>query len=312
MRRRMCGLEKELLNILNPESSNLSEMDYYHVDVFSNKKYSGNGLTVFNAGDGLEKAVMQTLTQEMRQFESIFFYQRHANTFRAFIFTMSEELDFAGYPVLGLAATLHYLYSKEAVQSCWTIELNRRSVQIETTKKAGYYAAQMNQGRPEFGAILNGEQESAFLSYLNLSPDDKFNHLPLQVVSTGLPYLIVPIKAKALSSVKVTITDLARKLQSVGARFFFVFDVENNRGRTWDNAGLVEDIATGSAAGPVGSYLVNRLLHEPNREMTLSQGEFLGRPSTLKVLVRGTYAEITEVFVEGDVCMIAAGKIITG
>ena len=82
-------------------------MKYYHVDVFSDKKFSGNGLTVFADAERLDKKFMQTLTQEMRQFESIFFYQTNSNVFRAFIFTMEEELDFAGHPVIGAATIMH-------------------------------------------------------------------------------------------------------------------------------------------------------------------------------------------------------------
>ena len=82
-------------------------MKYYHVDVFSNKKYSGNGLTVFIGTKELDKNTMHILTKEMRQFESIFFYQTNSNVFRAFIFTMEEELDFAGHPVIGGTAPAH-------------------------------------------------------------------------------------------------------------------------------------------------------------------------------------------------------------
>lgn len=286
-------------------------MKYYHVDVFSNKKFSGNGLTVFIAQKDLEKTAMQTLTQEMRQFESIFFYRINSNTFRAFIFTMDEELDFAGHPVLGVAAIIHDLYSKEKEQNSWTIELNAKPVLVRTIKKNNYYSVQMNQGRPEFGAILNIKQEVEFLSYLNLSLEDKYRDLPFQVVTTGLPYLILPIKMKALSKAKVTIPDLEYKLRSIGAKFFFVLDIENREGRTWDNLGLVEDIATGSAAGPVGAYLVKNGFEKFDDEIILKQGNFLGRPSELKIRVRSINNEINDVYVEGDVCKIAVGELLS-
>ena len=103
-------------------------MKYYHVDVFSKRAYSGNGLTIFPDIPDLEKSFMQTITQEMRQFETIFLRETEANAFRAFIFTMEEELDFAGHPVIGAAALLHDLYSKEKEQDSWTIHLNSKSV----------------------------------------------------------------------------------------------------------------------------------------------------------------------------------------
>ncbi|MGE5107871.1 MAG: PhzF family phenazine biosynthesis protein, partial [Sphingobacteriales bacterium] len=260
-------------------------MKYFHVDVFSNKPYSGNGLTIFTDTKDLEKSFMQTVTQEMRQFESIFLHQVNATTFRAFIFTMEEELDFAGHPVIGAAAILHDLYSKEKEQNSFTIELNAKPVTVKTVKHANYYSAQMNQGKAEFGAVLTKEQEIDFLNFFNLTVADKFDDLPFQVVTTGLPYLILPVKTKSLSKVKVTIPNLEKKLEEINAKFFYVLDIENLQGRTWDNFGLVEDIATGSAAGPAGAYLVKNNFAEADTPIILRQGDFLGRPSKIKIVV---------------------------
>ncbi|RFM28237.1 PhzF family phenazine biosynthesis protein [Deminuibacter soli] len=82
---------------------------YYHADVFTSRVLSGNGLTVFTEAAGLSKTTMLRLTQEMRQYESIFLEQQAPGKVRAYIFTCQEELDFAGHPVLGAAATLHQL-----------------------------------------------------------------------------------------------------------------------------------------------------------------------------------------------------------
>ena len=285
-------------------------MKYYHVDVFSDKPYSGNGLTVFYDSQDLDKSLMQTITQEMRQFESIFLTRIDSNMFRAFIFTMEEELDFAGHPVIGAAAILHDIYSKELEQNTWTIQLNAKSVLVTTVRHGKYYSVQMNQGKPAFGTVLRKDQEEAFLKYLSLTTDDKFDNLPFQVVSTGLPYLILPIKTKALSKVKVGIHDLDRKLQEINAKFFFVLDIEDMQGRTWDNLGLIEDIATGSAAGPVGAYLVKNGLMRFDTQMILRQGDFLGRPSQMKILVSSLANEMGDIFVEGDVYKIAIGELL--
>jgi len=122
--------------------------------------------------------------------------------------------------------------------------------------------------------------------------------------------LILPVRASSLSKVKVTIPDLEDKLRKIGAKFFFVLDIENLHGRTWDNLGLVEDIATGSAAGPAGAYLVENGIEKSETEIILKQGDFLGRPSELKVLVTKTGNEAGDIFVEGDVCKIAVGELI--
>ncbi|KOP39836.1 PhzF family phenazine biosynthesis protein [Flavobacterium sp. WLB] len=284
-------------------------MKYHHVDVFSDKPFSGNGLTIFINENPLDKSLMQTITQEMRQFESIFLNPINSDTFRARIFTMEEELDFAGHPIIGATAIVHDLYAKDASESKVNFQLNEKLVTVKTVKHNNHYSAQMNQGKPEFRNILSKEQEETFLRYFNLLPEDKYDHLPLQVISTGLPYLIIPVKSKSLAKVKVTIPDLEEKLQEVNAKFFYVLDTENLEGRTWDNFGLVEDIATGSAAGPAGAYLVQNQLVNIDTEIILNQGSFLGRPSKMKIIVNGTNVEESEIYVEGDVCKIAVGEL---
>ena len=280
-------------------------MKYYHVDVFSNKPFSGNGLTIFPDAEILDKKSMQTITREMRQFESIFLHRTGDNSFRAFIFTMEEELDFAGHPIIGAAALLHDLYANEKTKGKWNIELNAKLVEVVTQKNDGNYSAEMNQGKAEFINTLTTEQSKEYLSFFNLEEIDKERNLPLEVVSTGLPYLIIPVKTEALAKVKVTISNLEKKLADIGAKFFFTFDPQGLQGRTWDNLGLVEYIATGSAAGPSGAYLVKHQLANTETTIQLKQGDFLERPSILTVTVKRN----CDIFVAGDVCKIAEGNL---
>jgi trans-2,3-dihydro-3-hydroxyanthranilate isomerase len=279
---------------------------YYHVDVFSENAFSGNGLTIFTDAEGFTRETMQTLTREMRQFESIFLYQTDRNTFRASIFTMEEELDFAGHPLIGAAALLHDLYSNHKEHESWYLQLNARTVLVKTTRHGNYYSARMNQGRAEFRTQLSPEEETEYLGYLNLKEEDKAGNLPFQVITTGLPYLILPVKTTALPKVKVMIPDLERKLEKIQAKFFYVLDVEKLQGRTWDNFGIVEDVATGSSAGPVGAFLVENHLAVAGSEIILRQGDFLGRPSKIKV----TVSTGGDIFVQGDVCKIARGEVL--
>ncbi len=99
-------------------------------------------------------------------------------------------------------------------------------------------------------------------------------------------------------------------LASFGAKFVYVLHLPTREGRSWDNDGRVEDVATGSAAGPVGAYLVRRGLASAGEEIILEQGRFLGRPSQLHVRVEGADGdggEIAAVYVTGDVRMVARG-----
>lgn len=99
---------------------------------------------------------------------------------------------------------------------------------------------------------LADRDATRFAGALGLGGDD-LHGLPMQVVSTGLPYLIVPVST-GLDRARIVAGDFEERLASVGAKF--VFDPEQREGRTWDNAGAIEDVATGSAAGPAAAFLV--------------------------------------------------------
>lgn len=282
-------------------------LSYRHVDVFSDKPFSGNGLTVFVVEKELATEAMQQITQEMRQFESIFLFPTtEPQTFLARVFTMEEELDFAGHPVLGAASVLHEKFSY-AESAEWTFELNAKTVSVRTTKKGISFKATMQQGKPEFGPVVSSEQRQAFLRALNLSETDWDERLPLEIVSTGLPYLIVPVKDN-LGRAKISASNFEKMLADVDAKFVYVFQASTMEGRTWDNDGRVEDVATGSAAGPMGAYLVRHKVAGPETEIVINQGSFLDRPSKIIVKVGGTQEEITSVEVGGDVCLMASGS----
>jgi len=146
----------------------MSQIPYYHVDVFSSRPLSGNGLTVFTQAAGFSQKLMQRLTQEMRQFESIFLHPLSGNRVRAKIFTLEEELDFAGHPVLGAAAVLHELHESDRQEAEWLFELNHKTVSVVTRRQGSAYGATMNQGQAEFGHILNPQQLDPFLEALSL------------------------------------------------------------------------------------------------------------------------------------------------
>jgi PhzF family phenazine biosynthesis protein len=94
-------------------------------------------------------------------------------------------------------------------------------------------------------------------------------------------------------------------LASFGAKFVYVFDVINFEGRTWANDGSVEDIATGSAAGPTAAYLIKHSLSDPNKSILISQGRFLGRPSEIEAYVEAKENVISNIWISGDVVKVA-------
>ena len=284
-------------------------LKYHHMDVFSSKPLSGNGVTVFRLRESLPAAVMQELTREMRQFESIFVLQEaRSQTVRAWVFTMEEELDFAGHPVLGAAAALHEETMAGIRDVSWTFQLNKKSFPVQTTRQGSHYRAEMDQGVCNFGAVLSAQESVAFLDALNLGRDHLLDQFPLQIASTGLPYLLVPVD-RDLDAARIVKPEFEKQLARFGAKFIYVFDLNRKEGRTWDNDGRVEDIATGSAAGPAGAYLVAHGLVSSAQTIEISQGRFVGRPSILFVVARKDDEDRISVKVAGDASLFARGQL---
>ena len=118
----------------------------------------------------------------------------------------------------------------------------------------------MNQGSPALDSPLTGQAAARFAGALGLSPDD-LHRLPMQVVSTDAVSDRPP--ASGLDRAHITVADFEERLASVGAKFVYVFDPAKREGRSWDNAGAVEDVATGSAAGPAAAWLAAHGLAAP-------------------------------------------------
>ncbi len=254
---------------------------------------------------------MQALTIELRQFETIFLTREAGpSTWRARVFTMEEELDFAGHPAIGAAAQIHHLFHHGEAGTEITLVLNRQTVTINSEAVPGGYCATMHQQRPRFLRTLAHGEEGDLLATLGIDPARRLKALPIEVVTTGLAYLIVPVDGDGLGEARISGTVLEAQLQAVGAKFAYLLDAHSREGRTWDNLGRVEDIATGSAAGPAGAYLVRHGLAQLGEAITLEQGRFVGRPSKIGVLVSGTSAaEISGIAVRGEVRLIASGRI---
>lgn len=285
----------------------LQTLPFWLVDVFASEPLSGNGLCVFLLDEELSARAMQSITQEMRQFETIFLHRNERSTrFNARIFTMEEELPFAGHPVIGAAALIHSeLFPKQDVARLEFV-VRDRSISVVSRCQGDFYFAEMDQGLASIEPPISVEKNEAFLKALNLSISDLSPDLPLQVVSTGLPYLIVPISSN-LEHAQIVVRDFEAMLATVGAKFVYVLQVDCFEGRTWDNDGRVEDIATGSAAGPAAVYLVTHKRASKGDSFVLAQGRFLNRPSKLYATVQGG-SELS-VTIKGQVCFVGKGTL---
>ena len=277
----------------------------YHADVFSKRPYAGNGLTVVFYDNELDSELMQTIACEFKQFETIFLKKIQSDVFQARIFTVEEELDFAGHPILGAAAIIHKEFFTDDVKKVITFKLKDKNVITDSKAIDNYYEVTMNQGIPQWITEISGEWKNKYCEALNLQVEDLSNSYPMEVVSTGLPYLLVPIQS-GIGNAKICCKDYESLLAKNKAKFVYVFDVNKMEGRTWNNMGLVEDVATGSAAGPMGAYLYKHGYCEKNKSICINQGQYVGRPSVLKVSCK---EETGEIFVSGEVNVLMRGEL---
>jgi PhzF family phenazine biosynthesis protein len=179
---------------------------------------------------------------------------------------------------------------------------------VVTDRAGDVFRALLDQGRPEFLGEVPSIRREEFAAALNLEVDQLSRNFPLEVVSTGLHYLIVPIE-KGLERARIVRADFDALLRTVGAQFAYVLAIRELEGRHWNNDGVMEDVATGSGAGTVGAYLTKRGRITAGEEFILRQGRFLGRPSEIRVRIEGTPDEITRVEVGGDVALVGRGVI---
>jgi trans-2,3-dihydro-3-hydroxyanthranilate isomerase len=282
---------------------------YHHVDVFARHPYRGNSLAVFPDARGLTGTQMDQITKELKHFESIFLEPAPGDrTYRARVYDLVEELDFAGHPVIGAACVLHALAGTEGIER-WTIQLKARTVTIETERRSpALYHAALTQGAAEFLGTPDPGTWGDIAAWFSLSAADLDPTLAPEVVSTGLRYLVLPVRGRGLATARIAISDLDVRLAKLGAQYAYLLDAESLEGRHWANDGLVEDVATGSGAGCVAAYL-RRHGHIPDGEIAiLRQGRFVGRPSEITLRAHGGRTEI-EVVIGGMVSMVGQGQL---
>jgi trans-2,3-dihydro-3-hydroxyanthranilate isomerase len=279
---------------------------FSHVDVFSQSPFGGNSLPVFPDAPDLSAEQMLRITQEMRHFEAIFLQPTdQPGTVRARIFDLFGELPFAGHPVIGAAAVLHERSGVVGARS-WQFQLAGKTVEVTTDVTAGSYSGLLDQGAPEFLGSVDDVARVA--AAFNLAADDLAPDLPLEVVSTGLRYLIVPVLPGALARARIS-RDITELVQGAGAEFAVLLDEAAVEVRHWNNDGIIEDVATGSAAGTIGAYRLRHGLVRGGDTFILNQGQYTGRPSTLRVQPVGSANRIETVKVGGDVAFVGHGVI---
>lgn len=271
---------------------------FYIVDVFAETKYGGNQLAVFiDLENKLTDVQMQAMTREINFAESSFIKTDNGNgRFVVRIFTPEHEVPFAGHPSIGSAYVISRFILKHALPQL-TLELKHADIalSISDTKNITDCIISMQQAQPEFREFFTTTE---IAKELKIPKSDIEVRLPIQEISTGLPYIIVPLKnLKAIENLKFKYTDVQKFLEkrfkyktnsTTGhstSLFFFTsetYDQKNQfnvRMRLLENNILSEDAATGSANGCFLAYLMKH--QSQNIIATVEQGFQMGRKSFL-------------------------------
>jgi trans-2,3-dihydro-3-hydroxyanthranilate isomerase len=270
-------------------------------DVFSSKALEGNSLAVFFDGRGLSDAEMQAIAKEMNLSETTFILPRDAETerdrgVRVRIFTVQEELPFAGHPTLGTAFALRGeiggrspLLAKDARNGApneIVLELNVGRVPVRFEEKPGDSVfGEMTQVDPVFG--IQHERETVARA-TGLSVDDFDSSLPIETVSTGLPYTVTPLKSlTVIQNLRLDLSRADEYLANTGGKFFYFVARETIDPTARLHARMLfyngEDPATGSAAGCAAAWMAAHGVAKSDERVLIEQGLEMQRPSRIFV-----------------------------
>jgi trans-2,3-dihydro-3-hydroxyanthranilate isomerase len=277
----------------------MNRYEYRLVDVFTDKAFGGNPLAVFGDPGKLDATAMQAIAKELHLSETTFVLPptSAAADHRVRIFTPQTEMPFAGHPTIGTAYVL--ADGKDAAT-----RLEETVGVIRVTVREGF--VQMEQPLPTFTGTTVSRKAAA--EALGLAVEEVRNDVPIQVGSSGVPFLFVP-----LSNLKA-VRRAHRPSGLSGHVYAFAMSGERSgshvHGRMFDEGlGIGEDPATGGAQGPLGAYIVAHELvrAEPTTRIRVEQGFEIGRPSILDIEVDRAGAAITAVRVGGRCVAMGGG-----
>lgn len=269
------------------------------VDVFTDRPLHGNQLAVFTDARGLDSETMQALALEIGFSETAFVLPPETGgTVRVRIFTPVRELPFAGHPVLGTAWVL-------------AAPLQRGVVELETG--SGIVPVELE--RDDSGSIAFGRMAQP-VPLVEPYPDPdallgalgvEGSRLPVETYDNGVQHTFVAVGSPAeVTALRPDFASLAEL--GVYANCFAGSGVAWTTRMFAPSAGVREDPATGSAAGPLACHLCRHGLVEWGAEIEISQGDEIGRPSTLYARAVGRDGSVEHVEVSGRAVVVARGE----
>ena len=306
--------------------SEARSLKFYQADVFTAQPFGGNPVAVFPDADGLTDDELQQIAREMNLSETVFVFPPTdpAAVARLRIFTPTQEIPFAGHPVLGtfyVLAQLERIVTREPVTHV-TQECNIGLFAVELhVEQSRLVRVVMSQPKPEFLDPIDVVDDVNLVGGAlglpkHVIADTKW---PLQVVSTGLPVLIVPVRTltavRSINPDASAITNVCERFGANGIMVFTTVTVESfasvHARMFAPKIGILEDPATGSAGGALGAYLVQNGVVQvgPRTDILIEQGYEIDRPSRILVQVESDDDVIQGVKVGGHCVMVVEGVL---
>jgi trans-2,3-dihydro-3-hydroxyanthranilate isomerase len=297
-------------------------LSYLHYDVFTGEPLVGNQLAVFTDARELDTDKMQRLAREMNFSESTFILppEEPGTDIRMRIFTPGNEMPMAGHPTIGSTFALAYTGVIKPGAPRFVFGLNIGPIPVDLEWKGQTLSfGWMTQSNPTFGPIFNDRAAAA--GAIGLKIDDLAPDFPVQEVSCGVPYLMVPLRNRQTVDRAVSDAAAFRKVMASvspdSAIFLFSVDPSGSAETVYSRMfapgfGIVEDPATGSASGPLGCYLVHYgiVAGEAAQRIVSLQGVAMGRSSRIHVAIDGDRKNITRVRVGGEAVLVGRGELL--
>jgi trans-2,3-dihydro-3-hydroxyanthranilate isomerase len=294
-------------------ASDLRRFQFVQFDVFSSHPFEGNPLAVFTDARGLSDELMQALAREMNLAETTFILPRDPATerergVRVRIFTVQEELPFAGHPTLGTAFALRGSTGAAEIN----LDLNVGKIPVRFEEKSGEPVfGEMTQQDPKFGMIHDRE---TVVRATSLRDGDIDPSLPIQTVSTGLTFTIVPLRGMdVMRRLQVDLARSSEYLKQSGGKFFYFVSRETVDPAARLHARMLfyggEDPATGSASGCATAWMVQHGVAQPDERVLIEQGIEMLRPSRIFVRASRRDDRVVNVRVGGNAVEVLRGEV---
>jgi trans-2,3-dihydro-3-hydroxyanthranilate isomerase len=294
-------------------ANNSRKLAMAQVDVFTDRALTGNSLAVFLDGRALTTEQMQALAREMNLSETTFIIPgdpavENQRGMRVRIFTVQEELPFAGHPTLGTAFVLRGSNHADEIR----LDLNVGTVPVRFEAQPGLPVfGEMTQMNPEFGAV-HDRHVIARVTGLDLAAFDET--LPIQTASTGVPFTIAALRSlHTLQNLRLDVNRAIEHLAANGSKFFFFVCRETVDPNARLHARMLfyngEDPATGSASGCAAAWMVAHGVARSDEQVLIEQGLEMHRPSRIFVRATKNDNQVTNVRVGGNCVEVLRGEV---